>query len=281
MKKITSSIYLFLVIFCIGPLQAQEGISYTLIDNGGLSYSIAAVANDTGSTFNPIVQSYGFTIIVTAGVTATITSSFANGASATPFTGTAINDNFPTVEDYSDIDGYLITEVLNTPLNLPAPSSQTVTPMVTIQLDSPFPTASISLLANDSLLTDAVPALESFMSADMIDDGTFLFPAVVDFVGSGLSGSTSFEVINNTLSIDTEDQLSTFEIYPNPVKDTLTIKGLDNDVTKIEVFNTTGQSILSVFNHFETIDVSHISNGIYFLNLYTNTGTTTLKLIKE
>jgi hypothetical protein len=41
------------------------------------------------------------------------------------------------------------------------------------------------------------------------------------------------------------------------------------------------QSVLHVGENFETVDISHLQNGIYFVRLKTNDGEKTVKLVIE
>lgn len=54
------------------PPGLEDGYTYTLIDNESFNYTIAAVPNVSASNFSTSMQSYGFTIILPDGVTATI-----------------------------------------------------------------------------------------------------------------------------------------------------------------------------------------------------------------
>ncbi len=65
-------------------------------------------------------------------------------------------------------------------------------------------------------------------------------------------------------------------IYPNPVKDILTIKG--KNITTIQIMDINGRTvkILNSNNTIETIDVSSLNQGIYFVKV----GTKVQKLIK-
>lgn len=271
MKKITSILLLTLAVTCFSiKVVAQEGYTYTLLDNGSYNYTIAAVPNASTSNFNTSVQSYGFTILVPDGVTITIESSFGSSAGATNFSGSDVG--MPT------IDGYLITEVLGSPLSLPAPSSGTVSPMVTIQVIGSPTTGEISLLANNSSLATTITALKSFMSADMIDDGTFLFPPVVDAFASALSGTTSYSF--DTLDLK-DNALNNLHIYPNPVKHSVNIVGLDEQLKTIEVYNINGQLVLQQGSNLGEINLSAFEAGVYFLKLSTDVKEKTFKLVKE
>lgn len=272
MKHLISNLAIIISIcFFSNKIQAQDGYTYTLIDDGLFNYTIAAVPNASTSNFATSVQSYGFTIILPDGVTATITSSLGNGAGATFFDGSAVGQ--------SSIDGYLITETLGSPVSLPAPANGTASPIVSILIDdSNVETGdTIMILANDSALATTVTPLKSFMSADMIDDGSAIFTNAVDANASGLSGTTSY--VFPTLS--TPEQITIdFSIHPNPTTDKLFINQVNN-LLKVEVINMNGQLIFTKEDNLETIDVSRLQNGAYFLKIYAQDGMATKKFIKN
>ena len=72
-------------------------------------------------------------------------------------------------------------------------------------------------------------------------------------------------------------------IYPNPVKDSFSLK-LDNStkVTQIELFDLTGKSIKTFGNKTTDLSISHLLKGIYVLKIQTLGGKSfTKKLIKN
>ena len=54
------------------------------------------------------------------------------------------------------------------------------------------------------------------------------------------------------------------KVYPNPAQNMLHVEG--TGLTEVEVFNIMGQSVLHVGENFETVDISHLQNGIYFVS---------------
>ena len=80
------------------------------------------------------------------------------------------------------------------------------------------------------------------------------------------------------LSIETAN-IQTSSIYPNPVKDNLTIQNAGDLVgSDIRIYSTTGQLVASHSQwNGESIDVSHLCPGVYFVN----TNSTTLKFVKQ
>ena len=75
-------------------------------------------------------------------------------------------------------------------------------------------------------------------------------------------------------------------IYPNPTNNFITIEGLFNGKTKIEIFDNLGKIIKNfsvISNGFavETIDLSEIKNGIYFIQISNSEGNTIKKIVKQ
>lgn len=271
MKK-TTSILSFILVFILfsNNLNAQDGYTYTLVNNDSYSFSISAVPNASSSNFETSVQSYGFTVILPDGITANITSSFGGGAGATFFNGNDVGD--------PSVDGYLITEVLASPLPLPAPSLGTVFPMITIQINGAPTTGEIYLLANNSPLATTVTPLKSFMSADMVDDDMFLFPPVVDANGSGLSGTTSYSF--DTLSLE-NILLDSISIYPNPAANTFYINGL-LQTTSVSIYDISGKMMLTqAATSNQAIAIDTLASGIYMVSIKNNNGTVVKKLVIE
>ena len=67
------------------------------------------------------------------------------------------------------------------------------------------------------------------------------------------------------------------KVYPNPAKNMLHIEGAG--LTQVDVLNIMGQSVLSINENFETVDIGHLQNGIYFVRIKTTEGEKTVKLV--
>jgi hypothetical protein len=86
----------------------------------------------------------------------------------------------------------------------------------------------------------------------------------------------------NPLSISDIEESSIF--VSNPVVSEMIIKGLDNKVNKIEVFDLLGKSILEKNTRgaaSTSIDVNVLTSGLYLVKLYGQTTTITKKIIKR
>jgi hypothetical protein len=104
-------------------------------------------------------------------------------------------------------------------------------------------------------------------------------------------GSTSFEVAiagsnqkmsgEITLLYENIGSISVvknenIKIYPNPVKDELRIESGDLKIESVEILDLSGKKIST-----NSIDVSPLPQGIYFVKLETEKGIVTKKIIKE
>ncbi|WP_395053586.1 T9SS type A sorting domain-containing protein [Flavobacterium sp.] len=72
------------------------------------------------------------------------------------------------------------------------------------------------------------------------------------------------------------------KVYPNPVKDILTVS-LNKLITNISIFNVLGQQIItkSINDYESKIDMSRLSSGTYFTKIYSDNLVKTIKVIKE
>lgn len=67
-------------------------------------------------------------------------------------------------------------------------------------------------------------------------------------------------------------------VYPNPVNNYLTLKNVEN-IEESYIYNSLGQFILSTKETL--IDLSKLTNGIYYLKIRTQNGTEIKKIIKK
>jgi hypothetical protein len=75
---------------------------------------------------------------------------------------------------------------------------------------------------------------------------------------------------------------TTFTIVPNPAKDKIQITA-DSHFNKIEIVNFLGQTVLSQSNDKDTatVNVSNLTNGVYFVRIISENGTSVQKFVKK
>jgi subtilisin family serine protease len=86
-----------------------------------------------------------------------------------------------------------------------------------------------------------------------------------------------------TLSTENESNLALITFFPNPVKDFLQLKQLDINSKKIIIYNTIGKKMLEtqIDKKLNSIDISHLIKGVYFLKIMGNEQTLTKRIIKQ
>jgi len=163
----------------------------------------------------------------------------------------------------TDIDTYNITAA--------AGSNGTITPNGTVNVfagsDKTFTFSANSGFGIDRVFIDGVddPAAAtagSYTFTNIMADHTI----VVSFIGT-----TGIAEIEST----------GIKIYPNPVKDELRIESDEWKINRIEITDLSGKVIDRFDSLRNQINVSALSQGIYFLKFETDKGTVTKKFIKE
>lgn len=119
--------------------------------------------------------------------------------------------------------------------------------------------------------------------------------AIGDLDGDGLpeiavvnshTASQSISVLRNlqcTASIGLFDELKTdIVVYPNPFSSVITITKIENEST-IEVFNVLGGKVISVQSQNTSVELnlSELESGIYFINVSSEKGVVSKKIVKE
>jgi len=85
---------------------------------------------------------------------------------------------------------------------------------------------------------------------------------------------------NSTLSTDHSYLEEQVHIYPNPVRDALTIDS-KIELTKVEIYSVLGKKVKEIHRDFNTVQTSHLPNGIYIVKIYSDNECTTKKILKK
>ncbi|KQT31505.1 pectate lyase [Chryseobacterium sp. Leaf405] len=70
------------------------------------------------------------------------------------------------------------------------------------------------------------------------------------------------------------------KIYPNPVETTFSIN-ISDPIEQIVITNNIGEVVKNIRGNNKTIDISSLQSGIYFVQIKTNKGSSTQKIIKK
>ncbi|MBT8258405.1 MAG: T9SS type A sorting domain-containing protein [Bacteroidia bacterium] len=88
-------------------------------------------------------------------------------------------------------------------------------------------------------------------------------------------------ITQQALSLDTQEQNS-FKVYPNPSNDKWNVSSIST-ITSIDVYDLLGQRVSTQSpNALDTvIDGNQLQSGMYFVNIQSESGSDTIRLIKE
>ncbi|WP_452599525.1 T9SS type A sorting domain-containing protein [Pontimicrobium sp. MEBiC01747] len=267
---------LLLLTLIIGiNVQAQDGYTFSLVQNSGYNYSVVAVPDYTASAA-PNLESFSLTIMIQDGgytgkdhITLPYGSIELTTTGEIPIFTAAQLDS----ADPGNDRGAYVMSISSGSFSLPMHNANEPFPIVTFDILGSPTTGEVSILDNGSSLAMAAGGqFDSFMRADT----TGGFNPIL--VYEGQSGTTSYSFA--TLTVE-ENELTGYSIFPNPANDVVTIKGLENTLSKVEVFNIAGQKVYNSTSNMETINVSTFNAGVYFVKLSTEEASLTTKLIKE
>ncbi|MBL4662264.1 MAG: T9SS type A sorting domain-containing protein [Flavobacteriaceae bacterium] len=108
--------------------------------------------------------------------------------------------------------------------------------------------------------------------------------AVVEGVVSPYNGwiIENNPIITDNCNLGIEDAaIGSINIYPNPVTDILTIDVSNSSITALFVYDTLGKLVLQKERGFYQLDVSSFPTGLFFIQLETDGGVFTQKIIKK
>jgi hypothetical protein len=98
-------------------------------------------------------------------------------------------------------------------------------------------------------------------------------------------GGTTAKLCENLITADAPSEnnklLNVLELYPNPAATILQIKYNHQNKHFIEIFDATGKKILEKFTNENSIDVSQLNQGIYYIRIYDNNQIHASKLMIE
>jgi hypothetical protein len=97
---------------------------------------------------------------------------------------------------------------------------------------------------------------------------------------SGVTGTEVITISNQDLSVGEQAAIENISIYPNPATAQLSINS-DLKIERIEIMNVMGKTVKTIVNPSNTVDVSELTVGVYFLQVQTDKNVVSKKFIKE
>ena len=140
-----------------------------------------------------------------------------------------------------------------------------------------------TITTHNLIVSNSQQFINNYGAYDMYaTDSKLYFLANNGYSGYELFGSNSEALLS---SDDFNNQISFNEeviLYPNPVNSMVTLKA-NFSIDKIFIFDISGKKVLdfSTNTNQETIDVSELNSGIYFVKIFTENGVYLNKIIKN
>jgi hypothetical protein len=130
---------------------------------------------------------------------------------------------------------------------------------------------------NDGYMAFKIKTLPSLVLGD-----TFTNNANIYFDYNFPITTNTYTTTVAALSTQDFDFGTYFTLYPNPANDVLNIQTKqDLPINSIEVYNQLGQVVLAVTNSVNSIDVTDLASGTYFVKVNTEKGSANAKFVKE
>ena len=84
----------------------------------------------------------------------------------------------------------------------------------------------------------------------------------------------------DTFSNSEFENLEGISLYPNPSKDILFVEGNISELNTIEIYSITGKQVMTLNHNLESINISTLQAGMYFVKLSSENTSKTIKIIK-
>lgn len=127
--------------------------------------------------------------------------------------------------------------------------------------------------------TDANADYIDFNTGDAILDSNFSTVGLAEYMASA---KPFLDIAySETLSYD-EFEFDNIVLYPNPVKNSFKIKGLSKSIYDLDIITVQGQVVMSLknINPSEAIQTNNLPNGLYIVNIKSESSQKSLKFIK-
>ncbi|EAQ40562.3 T9SS type A sorting domain-containing protein [Polaribacter sp. MED152] len=136
---------------------------------------------------------------------------------------------------------------------------------------------------NFSSITNETNKTLVITNANQQDAGSY-YCKVSNTVITNLDIDTETITLNFDAALSTEDNslINEISLYPNPVSGILQIK-ISNDISieEVEVFNTIGKKVRVFHKPKDIINLTSLSKGIYIINMITEKGKVTKRIVKK
>ena len=137
---------------------------------------------------------------------------------------------------------------------------------------------------NSDWFFSVVPVLDGVVAVGSSKAESFGNGDWINILGKGYDDAIIVKFSTNGLGCCDFFKSSNLSAFPNPTKGRLRIESNEAKIESVEVFDIYGRKLLALLSPIFsdcTIDISHLSAGIYFVRVSTDTGVVIKKVLKE
>lgn len=118
--------------------------------------------------------------------------------------------------------------------------------------------------------------------SSLISSGNLINGLMFALFNGGNGDGYASDILNTSITLDVIEVLVKLNIllYPNPASDIVNIKPSNGvNITSIQLFDISGNAIKMELSNKNTINVGELSDGIYLLNIFSDSGSVSKRLI--
>jgi hypothetical protein len=180
-------------------------------------------------------------------------------------------------KDWVNEEEEVCTPVNDLSFEKPAQSS------VLLSWTEPVDTLEISgyhIFRNHTKITEELVTENSYLDEDL-PNGNYEYYVVSYYKGGCISDKSNLVTVEIEVGVK-ENFIPRFSIVPNPATNQVAISSA-NPFHTIEIINFMGQTVFSQSNNGNsaTLNISNLTNGIYFVRVFFESGSSVKKLVKQ
>lgn len=198
--------------------------------------------------------------------------------------------NLQASENSIDIDFFYITGEVTTATGPGVRCNTVVVENLVITLE----TGVDAVLNNDNFITShpdcqygfSLPPNDTLYETELVFEDPGMYDAFFYILGATANatpvGPCPFNLtVTDQSSNAKEAKLSDVAVFPNPTTKALKMEYSNYQFERLELFNSNGAIVRREAAAVRELDVSHLSNGVYFLKIYFEEGVVNRKVLKE
>jgi len=134
---------------------------------------------------------------------------------------------------------------------------------------------------NNSILTSFDAKGNPALSCIEVDDEAAANAKEGSYTSWENDDAASFSEDCSSLGIDDNLLSKSIHIIPNPISNECIIKSENIELLNVEIYSILGKKVKTINSNFNNIQLDNLTNGVYFLKIYSKESIITKKIIKK